>query len=798
VNARLLAASPTQPTLLLVDDQPINIQVLYQAFAADYRVLMATGGEQALALCRSHLPDLVLLDVVMPSMDGHEVCRSLKADPATRDIPVIFVTASDQADQETLGLELGAVDFIGKPVNAAVVRARVRTHLGFARSNALLAATQEAAVEGILVTDQEGGISHMNAAFVQMWGVPAGMLSETARASVFAFMQEQALDRVLYRRQWAAAMRQTQGQNGFDALELTGDRHFECRGRPFRINASLGGHVFSFRDVTERKRAARQLQLLNETLESRIVERTRELEVATHQAQAASRAKGDFLSNMSHEIRTPINGVVGLAHLTLQSELVPAQRERVQKIRDAGLHLLGIVNDILDFSKIEAGKLELEETDVRLADVFAGVSAQVSAAAAARGLALVFQLDPGLERTLYGDALRIGQVLLNYVGNAIKFSEQGQVLVRATLLRHTDAEVMVRFEVRDNGIGMTEAQVALLFQSFQQADTSTTRRYGGTGLGLAIGKQLAGLMGGDVGVTSRPGEGSTFWFTARLRPALADSSAAIETNTAESDRAAIRGAQILLVEDNALNQEVARGLLEDVGAEVCTASNGQEALHRMAERHFDCVLMDVQMPVMDGLQATRFIRADPRLAQTPVLAMTAHARREDRLVCLEAGMNDFMTKPVLPKLLYACLARWLTPRTDRSLAATAVAGDVSAATPSVPAGDPDIVDLSILSRSVADNPQKVRRYASMFVEAIPQALAELEATLASGDLPKLADLGHRLKASSKMVGAMGFARMCESLEGLRVGGTLEQAGAIVRGMPDLLARVAADIDRCIA
>jgi CheY-like chemotaxis protein len=346
-------------------------------------------------------------------MDGHEVCRALKADAATRDVPVIFVTARDDAEQETLALSLGAVDFIAKPVNAAVVRARVRTHLGLARSNALLAATQEAAAEGMLVTGQDGGISHVNAAFMEMWGLPDEWVGEGVPARILACMQDQALDSELYARQWAAAMQHTGSDDGFDALELKGDRHFERRCRPFRINASLGGRVYSFRDVTERIRAARQLQDLNETLESRIVERTRALELATRQAEAASQAKSDFLSNMSHEIRTPINGVVGLAHLALRGDLGPALRDNLQKIRDAGLHLLGIVNDILDFSKIEAGKVEIEAIDLRMDELFASVASQTCAAAEAKGLALVFQLDPALGHALHGDPTRLAQVLLN-------------------------------------------------------------------------------------------------------------------------------------------------------------------------------------------------------------------------------------------------------------------------------------------------------------------------------------------------------------------------------------------------
>jgi two-component system, sensor histidine kinase and response regulator len=797
VSQPLAAATAPRTTLLVVDDQPANIQVLHRSLAADHRVLMATGGLQALRQCRAHLPDLVLLDVVMPDMDGHEVCRRLKADAATRDIPVIFVTAQDDADQERLGLELGAVDFIAKPVNAAVVRARVRTHLGLARASALLGAIQAAAVEGLLVIEHEGGISHMNQAFVRMWGVPSELRDRDGCADLLAFMCSQARDPDRLRLQWAEALHRTEPDEHFEALELQGDRHFECRGRPFRVNASLGGHVFSFRDVTEGTRAARQLEQLNATLEARILERTRDLEAATQRAEAASRAKSDFLSNMSHEIRTPINGVIGITHLALHAEASPAVREYLRKIRDSGAHLLGIVNDILDFSRIEAGKLDLEETDFTLADVLDRVSSQTAHAAQDKNLALVLRIDSSVQGPLRGDSLRVGQVLLNYVGNAIKFSEHGEIVVSAARPAG-DVDGLVRFEVEDSGIGMSEAQVASLFQSFQQADMSTTRRYGGTGLGLAISRRLATLMGGEVGVRSTPGRGSTFWFTARLRPAAAPSApAAAGAEPAGAHLEAMRGAHILLVEDNALNLEVASGLLEMVGATVRCAENGQEALERMAGERFDCVLMDLHMPVMDGLQATRLIRADPALAGTPVISMTASARPEDRVACLAAGMDDFLTKPVLPEALYACLAGQLA----RRAAAAAPAGEptrTADAAPAVPAGDPAIVDLTILSRSVAGNPQKIRRYAGMFVEAIPETLSEFEAALAHGDLARLADVAHRVKSSSRLIGALGFAQQCESLEALRSGGSVDEACAIVDRMGGLLARVAVELEQVLA
>jgi len=797
MDAPVTGSAESRPTVLVVDDQPINIRILYQALSFSYQVLMATSGEQALQICRSQRPDLVLLDVVMPVINGHEVCRQLKAEPLTRDIPVIFVTAQNDARHESLGLELGAVDFITKPVVAAVVRARVSTHLGLARSKALLAATLEAGAEGMLAVGQGGVVLQMNPAFVQMWNLPSELLDRADHAGILAFMRGQLLVPDCESPQWTVLPQEGTREEGFDTLTLLGDRHFERRAVPFQVNAGLGGHVFSFHDVTERVRSQRELTLVNQTLESRVEARTRDLALAVTQADAANRAKSDFLSNMSHEIRTPINGVLGMAHLALQASPDARQRDYLTKIRFAGQNLLAIVNNILDISKVEAGELELEETDFSLSAVLAGVVDQLGPAAAARGLKLVLQIDPALSRTLRGDPLRIGQVLLNYVCNAIKFSKAGDVRVSAICIDADPLGCQLRFEVQDHGIGITPAQMGRLFQPFHQADSSTTREFGGTGLGLAICKQLAVVMGGDVGVASLPGEGSTFWFTTHLRWGSSDApSPAQVPRPGHPDL--IRGARILLVEDNLLNQEVAAGMLQSCGALVTVASNGREGVDLLLSQRFDCVLMDVQMPVMDGLQATRLIRADPCSAPAPVIAMTANASAADRARCIEAGMDDFLSKPVDPQALVATVARWLPGRRAGQADVHAPQHADAVPAPVKVAGDPSRVDLSILSRSVAGDAQKIRRYAGMFVEAMPENLAELHATWALGDLPKLADIGHRWKSSSMLVGALGLAALCQTLEGLRDNGTLEQAGAVIQTLPALLASVSANIAKELA
>jgi PAS domain S-box-containing protein len=535
--------------------------------------------------------------------------------------------------------------------------------------------------------------------------------------------------------------------------------------------------VASLTDITYRKRGEDALRELNEHLEERVAIRTGELEHARRVAEEASQTKGQFLANMSHEIRTPMNGVIGMAYLALKTDLDPRQRDYLEKIRFAGEHLLGIIDDILDISKIEAGKLEIEQVDFALDHVIQTLTTVIAPKAASRELELVYDLDPGLPKVLRGDPLRLGQVLINYTNNAIKFSEKGRIEVRVRQVVGDASGCLLRFEVSDCGIGLSEGEIDKLFQSFQQADTSTTREYGGTGLGLAICKQLAQLMGGDVGVSSRPGLGSTFWFTARLGissatvPALIDrvKDAAAEllaSSRSAAVMAALKNARILLVEDNTFNQQIALEMLEEVGSSVCLAANGMEALELLRQTAFDCVLMDVQMPLMDGLEATRRIRADPRLAEMRVLAMTATATSEDRVRCIEAGMDDFISKPIQPALMYQTIANWLPEREDGA-ARDALSGLAArTAFKTTLGGDPAVIDLSILAKLLGYHPHKVRKFAFKFLQNAQDGLNQMEAALRRGDLAALRELGHRLKSPARTVGALGMGELLLQVEQL--------------------------------
>ncbi len=409
----------------------------------------------------------------------------------------------------------------------------------------------------------------------------------------------------------------------------------------------------------------RQVREHQEQLEQKIRERTKELEQSTERAEAASKAKGEFLANMSHELRTPLNGVLGMIDIVLDSELSDAQRGDLETAKESSVSLLGLVNDILDLAKIEAGKMSLEKVRFSPREIVDGCCKILAPKARQKGLGFALAVQPDVPQHLSGDPLRLHQVLVNLVGNAIKYTQQGYVILRASSRpASTPGSVELRFDVLDTGIGVPRDKLSLIFENFMQADTCITRQYGGTGLGLAICRQLVEMHGGHIWADSEVGRGSAFHFVVELQEAAPPPREVLENGAPEviglsPGRQEATMARILIVEDNLTNQKVFAGLLGKRGYQTSVASHGRQALEALEESAFDLILMDVQMPVLDGLEATRLIRQDARWRTLPIIGVTAHAMVGDRERCLEAGMNDYLAKPVRPSALFETVRKCL-------------------------------------------------------------------------------------------------------------------------------------------
>jgi PAS domain S-box-containing protein len=519
----------------------------------------------------------------------------------------------------------------------------------------------EQSPESILITDTGSRIEYVNAAFVHNTGY--------SRDEVIG-----RNPRLLQSGQTPAATYRDLRETLARGETWQGEFLNRCKdGRPFvqaaiitplrEPSGEISHYVAIQEDITEKKRLAEELERHRHHLEDQVAQRTGELAEAKQLAEKASHAKSAFLANMSHEIRTPLNAISGMAHLIRRGGLPPDQLARLDKLETAGKHLLDTINTVLDLSKIEAGKLMLEEIPFSPGSLFENVCSMLQDKADAKRLQIL--IEPGkLPAQLLGDPTRLQQCLLNYAANAIKFTEQGAIRLCADLIDEDDSSVKLRFSVSDTGIGIPVEAQGRLFSAFEQADSSTTRKFGGTGLGLALTAKIAEAMGGTVGLSSTPGAGSTFWFSARLRkPTEASHSQPCPVTVKEAElRQHCSGCRILLAEDEPINREIALALLNDAGLVTDFAEDGEQALAKVSSNNYDLILMDMQMPCMDGLTATQAIRRLPGRESLPIIAMTANAFAEDRANCLAAGMNDFTSKPIDPDTLFAMLLKWLPRR----------------------------------------------------------------------------------------------------------------------------------------
>ena len=664
--------------IMVVDNNPGNLKLLADILSAEgYKVRPANGGDLALLSVAVKAPDLILLDIKMPDIDGYEVCRRLKQEESSCEIPVIFISALDDIEDKVRGFNMGGVDYISKPFQAKEVLVRVRNHLQLKKVqmqakkvNSMLVAevlerklieeslfkekerfriTLLSVGDGVISTDNKGKIEIVNE-------VAQGLLGWSQEEARGKFFEEVVhLVSAITRKKCEDPV-----QHVIDTGKIIGlanhtiliakdgtERHIADSAAPIKDeNGNVTGVVLVFRDVTEEMRQQEEFIKSKE-------------EVAF--ANAATVAKSQFLANMSHEIRTPMNGFLGMIQIMEMTKLTQEQRGYMNIVKTSSDALLNLINDILDYTKIEIGKMKLEKTVFNFQKMINDVVSLFQPSAVRKGLMMEVSIEKNIPDHFIGDSFRLRQILSNLIGNAVKFTNNGRIdiFIMATE-GWSRKEVTLKVAVKDTGIGIPDDKRDVLFKSFSQVDSSNVRKYGGTGLGLAIAKKLVELMGGEIWVESREDEGSNFYFTCVLETIDVKKNFPEPLIEKQVEIQSDNELRILLAEDDGISQMVLEQLSKRKGWQVTSCENGTEAFDTYRTEKFDIVIMDCQMPVLDGYKATRAIRQfeSQRGTHTPIVAMTAYALKGDREKCMEAGMDDYLTKPIDAQDFYSTVEKW--------------------------------------------------------------------------------------------------------------------------------------------
>ncbi|CAK0762227.1 two-component system, sensor histidine kinase [Gammaproteobacteria bacterium] len=907
-------------TILIVDDTIENIYLVASALDGIYRIRTASNGDKCLKIAFSDTPpDLILLDIMMPEMDGYEVCRQLKKNQATCNIPIIFLTARHERKDEQQGLELGAVDYITKPINLPILRARIKTHLALyhhtrvlehkvaertadlenlykdsqrvleklCQNQERLAEAQRRAQlgnwewdiqkdsfywsdelfnlfgvkpdnffcnyqtfldyvhpdernevnhkiqatlqgtpcqidlrivrpdgherilltfgevqfdkeghaiklvgtsqditnlrkneeelrklsrvvaqspEAIVITDLKGNIEYINDAFVESSGYPRDELISKG----LKILKSGLTPPETYASLWNALDQGCAWHGEFINRRKNGEIYYEnATISPVRQpNGRITHYAAVQENNTEKRRMFEEIERYRHHLEDLVVERTDQLAEARERAEAANRAKTTFLANMSHEIRTPLTAIIGFAESMLEDNQPLAERiDAIHTIVRNGRHLQHLISDILDFSKIEADRLEIEQTQIQLLNLLMNIHALERAQASDKGLEFSLHYLPPLPAVIVSDPTRLKQILINLIGNAIKFTSSPGAVRWIVSLDKQNTQLM--FSIQDTGIGMTEAEIQSLFKPFVQADISTTRRFGGTGLGLTISRALAQRMGGDIQVISEKDHGSLFVVTLPIGPlegvALIDK---YEEFSLDHDRIMVElqapclTGRILVAEDNLDNQKLISLLIRKVHAEIVVAVNGQQAVERAQIEDFDLVLMDMQMPVMGGIEATELLRLTG--FDRPIIALTANATEFDKAQARDAGCNGFLTKPIDQEAFFSVLRRYL-PKSDSVKPTTNIT----------------TTNLS----SLKDNPE-FQEMRNNFVRELPTKLRNIEIAYQSKDWSVVSGLAHQLKGVATTFGFPDMTRIAGDLEFQVLRGDYDPVGYLI---PELMA-----------